>query len=137
MVVQASGSSLGRHGDDEDGQDERKEKKRMQDELSRLQAEAEDHKRDKQDMYLKLLQEQERRDKAESNLRLEQAHNAHNFTTWQQGLDTAKEELRLECAAHQRAQAATKIDLQTERNKRQRAQNATAGLHAEIDHFRS
>jgi hypothetical protein len=135
MVVHASGSSLGQCDGDEDAQDERKEKKRMQDELSRLQAEVEDHKRHKQDMYLKLLQEQERRDKAESNLRLEQVRNAHNFAAWEHDLKKAKEELSLECAAHQRAQAATKIDLQTERNKRQHAQNATAGLHAEIDHL--
>jgi hypothetical protein len=141
MAAQVSGSRFWRSDDDDDKIDEDKGKPRkgeewMRSEISRLQAEAEDHKRNKQDMLLTVMQERERRDKAESNLRLEQVRNAHSDAAWQLQVNTAEEVLRKECAAHQRAQAVSEANLQRERTKRRNVQLVTQGLQAEIDHLR-
>lgn len=127
MAAQVPGSRFWRSDGDDDKIDEDKGKPRkgeewMRSELSRLQAEAENdkrnNKRNKQAMLLSLMQKQQRLDEAESNIRF-----------WQLQVkttkETAKEVLRKECAAHERAQTTTA------RN----AQLVIQGLQAEIDHL--
>jgi hypothetical protein len=125
---------------DGDDRDERKGENWMQGELSRLRAEVENHKHVKQDMLLDFLQEQERREKAESNLRLEQLRSARNLAVWQkeawrEELRTAKDDLQVQRMKCQYAEARLKEGLQRELAMSQHAQAAADSLNSEIEHL--
>jgi hypothetical protein len=125
---------------DEIYEDEGKE--RPQGELSRLQAEVEEHKHDKQDLLLDLLTERRQREKVEFCLRLEQVRHAHSFAAWQKEpcqkeLRTAKDDFQKERIKRVRAEAAIKEGLQRELAMREHAQAAADGLNAEIEHLQN
>jgi hypothetical protein len=145
MAIETTWSDAERF--DDDIRDEGKGKKWMQSELSRLRAEIENHKRNKQDMLLDFLQEQQRREKAESNLRREQLRSARNLAVWKkelwrEELRTAKDDLQAQRMQRQYAEARVKEGLQTIKEGLERelamsehAQAAADGLNSEIEHL--
>jgi hypothetical protein len=101
MAKRISGSFLQKFdGDDSKGvgKGEGKGKKWMMSDFFRPQAEAEDDKRNKQDMLLNI-------EKAKSDPRLEQVRNARYIAFWQAEVKKTNEELRKKDVVHQLDQA--------------------------------